>query len=121
MKSAIRLFSPRPLPTVGLRVKLVMSYLLVALGTILILTLAVSLAGKNYLVNAQIAGLHQEAAYQAQQLQQLPGTGQPSDYYRWPHCCPPRHPLQFPVSTSLHPTLGSADRCCREDETWSLY
>src|SRR5438876_6471289 len=69
MKSANRLFSPRPLPTVGLRVKLVMSYLLVALGTILILTLAVSLAVKNYLVNAQIAVLHQEAAYQAQQLE----------------------------------------------------
>jgi signal transduction histidine kinase len=69
MKSVVRLFPAHLLPPMSLRIKLVLSYLLVALGTILILTLAVSLAVRNYLVNAQIAVLHQEAAYQAEQLE----------------------------------------------------
>src|SRR5438270_16419 len=69
MKNVMRLFPSHSLAPMSLRIKLVMSYLLVALGTILILTLAVSLAVRNYLVNAQFAVLHQEAAYQAKQLE----------------------------------------------------
>lgn len=57
------------LSTVSLRVKLVASYLLVALGTILILAFAVVLAVRNYLVNAQFAVLHQQAMYRAAQLE----------------------------------------------------
>ncbi len=69
MKNVIRLFPSHLLRPMSLRIKLVMSYLLVALGTILILTLAVSMAVQNYLVNAQFAVLHQEATYQAEQLE----------------------------------------------------
>lgn len=69
MKSVARRFLSISLPTVSLRVKLMASYLLVALGAILILTLAVVLAVRNYLVNAQIATLRQEAAYRAAQLE----------------------------------------------------
>ncbi len=47
----------RTTSTLSLRAKLVLSYTLVILGTVLVLSLAVSLAVKNYLYSAQVAQL----------------------------------------------------------------
>lgn len=56
------------LPTVSLRVKLILSYLLVALGAILILAFALVFAVQNYFISTQIASLRETAEYQAQQI-----------------------------------------------------
>ncbi|MBV9228112.1 MAG: HAMP domain-containing histidine kinase [Chloroflexi bacterium] len=58
-------------PPLSLRVKLVLSYLLVALGAILILAIAITLAVQNYFANAQLNALQNDAKYLAQQLGQF--------------------------------------------------
>ena len=59
------------LPPVGLRLKLVLSYLMVALGAILILAIAVSLAIQNYFAGAQKDQLHAQVEYLAAQIGHL--------------------------------------------------
>jgi enoyl-[acyl-carrier-protein] reductase (NADH) len=59
------------LPSVGLRLKLVLSYLMVALGAILILAIAVSLAIQNYFAGAQKAQLNAQVEYLAAQIGHL--------------------------------------------------
>jgi two-component system sensor histidine kinase BaeS len=59
------------LPPVGLRLKLVLSYLLVALGAILILAIAVSIAIQNYFAGAQRAQLQAQAGDLAAQIGHL--------------------------------------------------
>ncbi len=59
------------LPPVGLRLKLVLSYLIVALGAILILAIAVSLAIQNYFAGAQKDQLHAQVDYLAAQIGHL--------------------------------------------------
>lgn len=54
-----------PLPTLSLRVKLMLSYLGVALGAILILAFVVSLAIQNYFISAQQEQLRTQAEYAA--------------------------------------------------------
>ena len=56
------------LPFPGLRLKLVLSYLIVALGAILILAIAVSLAIQNYFAGAQKDQLHAQTEYLAEQI-----------------------------------------------------
>ncbi len=58
----------------SLRIKLVLSYLLVTLGAILILTVVVSLAIQNYFASAQLDQLRAKAEYQAQQIGQSYAT-----------------------------------------------
>ena len=58
-------------PPLSLRLKLVLSYLIVALGAILILAIAVSLAIQNYFANSQRDQLRSEGEYLAQQIGHL--------------------------------------------------
>src|SRR5260370_21151321 len=58
-------------PPLSLRLKLVLSYLIVALGAILILAIAVSLAIQNYFANSQRDQLRSEGEYIAQQIGHL--------------------------------------------------
>src|SRR2546429_7361950 len=58
-------------PPLSLRLKLVLSYLIVALGAILILAIAVSLAIQNYFANSQRDQLRSEGEYRAQQIGHL--------------------------------------------------
>lgn len=55
--------------TPNLRVKLVLSYLLVALGAILILAFAVALVVQSYFYNTQLERLRLEAHYRAQNIE----------------------------------------------------
>src|SRR2546422_761627 len=59
------------LPTLSLRVKLMLSYLLVALGGILILTIVVSLAVQNYFASWQRDQLRTQAEDFAQKIGHL--------------------------------------------------
>ena len=56
------------LSKLSLRLKLVLSYLAVALGAILILAIAVSIAVQNYFTTTQLEGLRQQAQFRAHQL-----------------------------------------------------
>jgi two-component system sensor histidine kinase BaeS len=56
------------LSKLSLRLKLVLSYLAVALGAIFILTIAVSIAVQNYFTTTQLEGLRQQAQFRAHQL-----------------------------------------------------
>jgi two-component system sensor histidine kinase BaeS len=56
------------LSKLSLRLKLVLSYLAVALGAILILAIAVAIAVQNYFNNTQLEGLDQQAQFRAHQL-----------------------------------------------------
>src|SRR2546421_8092878 len=58
-------------PPLSLRLKLVLSYLIVALGAILILAIVVSLATQNYFANSQRDQLRSEGEYIAQQIGHL--------------------------------------------------
>ncbi len=58
-----------PFSRLSLRVKLVLSYLGVALGAILILAFAVALAVQNYFTMTQLNTLHLRAQYQAQRIE----------------------------------------------------
>ncbi len=58
------------LPPLGLRWKLVLSYLFVTLGAILILAIAVSIAIQNYFAGAQRAQLHVQVENLAAQIGQ---------------------------------------------------
>src|SRR5215470_17768788 len=58
-------------PALSLRVKLVLSYLIVALGAILLLVIVVSLAVQNYFYQAQQDQLRAEAEYTAQYIGRL--------------------------------------------------
>lgn len=55
------------LSKLSLRLKLVLSYLAVALGAILILAIAVAIAVQNYFTTTQLEGLRQQAQFRAQQ------------------------------------------------------
>jgi signal transduction histidine kinase len=106
-----RLASAFPsLSRVSLRVKLVASYLLVALGTILILAFAVVLAVRNYLVNAQFAVLHQQAMYRAAQLEHT---------YRfmgnWDNLLHGSFPTDDPVILVLVDATGRQVLCAQPD------
>ena len=57
------------LSKLSLRLKLVLSYLAVALGAILILTIAVALAVQNYFTTTQLTALRHQAQYRAQQIE----------------------------------------------------
>ena len=59
------------LPTVGLRTKLALSYLAVALSAILVLIIVVSLAVQNYFYTAQRDQLRSSAESYAQQIGQI--------------------------------------------------
>jgi signal transduction histidine kinase len=59
------------LPTLSLRVKLMLSYLAVALGAILILAIVVSLETQNYFITSQQDQLRKEAEYNAQDIGHL--------------------------------------------------
>jgi signal transduction histidine kinase len=59
------------LPTVSLRVKLVLSYLAVALGAILALTFIVSLAVQSYYTNLEQDLLRTQARYKAEQVEHI--------------------------------------------------
>jgi len=61
--SALSLFSK-----LSLRIKLVLSYLAVALGAILILTLAIAIVVQNYFTTTQLETLRRQAQYRAQQI-----------------------------------------------------
>src|SRR5258708_3770995 len=65
--------SLRPVPS--LRVKLVLSYLVVALGAILLLVVVVSLAVQNYFYKAQQDQLKANAENVAQQIGQIYHNG----------------------------------------------
>jgi two-component system, OmpR family, sensor histidine kinase BaeS len=56
------------LSKLSLRLKLVLSYLAVALGAIFILAIAVSIAVQNYFTTTQLEGLRQQAQFRAHQL-----------------------------------------------------
>lgn len=56
------------LSRLSLRLKLVLSYLAVALGAILILAIAVAIAVQNYFTTTQLNGLRKQAEFRAQQL-----------------------------------------------------
>ncbi|HEU5230240.1 MAG TPA: ATP-binding protein [Ktedonobacteraceae bacterium] len=60
-----------PLSRLSLRVKLVLSYLGVALGAILILAFAVALAVQNYFTITQLNVLQLRAQYQAERIESL--------------------------------------------------
>jgi two-component system sensor histidine kinase BaeS len=62
---------PRFLSPLGLRTKLVLSYLVVALGAIIILSIAVTAAVQNYFANAQAKQFQASARLQAQQIGQF--------------------------------------------------
>jgi signal transduction histidine kinase len=64
----------RLLPTMSLRVKLVLSYLLVALGAVLILAFVVSFAVQNYFANSQMDQLRSLAQYEARNISQSYAT-----------------------------------------------
>ncbi|MBV9259200.1 MAG: HAMP domain-containing histidine kinase [Ktedonobacteraceae bacterium] len=55
------------LSRLSLRLKLVLSYLAVALGAIFILAIAVAIAVQNYFNSTQLEGLRQQAQFRAQQ------------------------------------------------------
>jgi len=57
------------LSKLSLRLKLVLSYLAVALGAILVLAIVVSLCVQNYFTNTQLTALRHQAQYRAQQLE----------------------------------------------------
>jgi len=57
--------------TLSLRVKLMLSYLGVALGAILILAFVVSFATQNYFIGTQQAQLRTQAEYAAQNVGHL--------------------------------------------------
>ena len=57
--------NPLSISIISLKSKLVLSYLLVILGTVLVLSLAVSLAVQNYIRSQQIAALRESAGYLA--------------------------------------------------------
>ncbi|GAC1624958.1 MAG: hypothetical protein NVS4B11_20570 [Ktedonobacteraceae bacterium] len=57
-------------PPLSLRVKLVLSYLMVALGAILILAIVVLLAIQSYFANVQLDDLRRQAEYAAPQIAQ---------------------------------------------------
>jgi two-component system sensor histidine kinase BaeS len=59
---------PFPPSTVSLRVKLVLSYLIVALGAILILSFAVAEAFQSFVIQEDMQILHQLAAYRIAQI-----------------------------------------------------
>jgi len=59
------------LPTVSLRVKLVLSYLAVALGAVLLLAFVVSLAVQNYYTNLEQDLLRTQAEYKAEQVEHI--------------------------------------------------
>ena len=65
------------LPPMSLRVKLILSYLLVALSAIVILGVVILFAVQNYFANAQIDQLFATAEYEARQIStgSLPTTG----------------------------------------------
>jgi two-component system, OmpR family, sensor histidine kinase BaeS len=52
----------------SLRIKLILSYLAVALGAILILTLAIAIVVQNYFTTTQLEALRRQAQYRAQQI-----------------------------------------------------
>ncbi|QBD80479.1 HAMP domain-containing histidine kinase [Ktedonosporobacter rubrisoli] len=56
------------LPGFNLRAKLILSYLAVALGAILILTMAIGIAAKNFIAVKQLTILHQHAEFWAQHV-----------------------------------------------------
>jgi two-component system, OmpR family, sensor histidine kinase BaeS len=56
------------LSKLSLRLKLVLSYLAVALGAIFILAIAVAIAVQNYFTTTQLDGLHKQADFRAHQL-----------------------------------------------------
>ncbi len=56
---------------VSLRIKLILSYLAVALGAVLILSFAVALEVRNLVYNAQVSSLRQQVASRAEQIQRL--------------------------------------------------
>src|SRR5450432_3709376 len=56
------------LSKLSLRLKLVLSYLAVALGAIFILAIAVSIAVQNYFTTTQLDGLRQQAEFRERQL-----------------------------------------------------
>lgn len=57
------------LSKLSLRLKLVLSYLAVALGAILILAIAVAIAVQNYFTTTQLDGLQKQAQFRAHQLE----------------------------------------------------
>ncbi len=59
----------RKLSGTSLKSKLVLSYLLVILGTVLVLSLAVSLAVQNYIRNQQLEYLRESASYLAREAE----------------------------------------------------
>jgi two-component system, OmpR family, sensor histidine kinase BaeS len=61
--NALSLFSK-----LSLRIKLVLSYLAVALGAILILTFAIAIVVQNYFTTTQLETLRRQAQYRAQQI-----------------------------------------------------
>src|SRR5437016_9258554 len=65
------LTAARPRPVFNLRLKLVLSYLGVALGAILLLILVVSLAVQNYFFSAQREELRTNAEILAQRVEQI--------------------------------------------------
>ena len=56
------------LSKLSLRLKLVLSYLAVALGAIIILAIAVAIAVQSYFNSTQLDGLHKQAQFRAHQL-----------------------------------------------------
>ncbi len=56
------------LSKLSLRLKLVLSYLAVALGAIFILAIAVAIAVQNYFTTTQLEGLRQQAQFRAHQI-----------------------------------------------------
>ncbi len=56
---------------VSLRIKLILSYLAVALGAVLILSIAVALEVRNLVYNAQVSALRQQVESRAEQIQRL--------------------------------------------------
>jgi len=70
----VTFMATRARPVFNLRLKLVLSYLGVALGAILLLVIVVSLAVQNYFFSAQQKELQTNAEYLAQQVEQVYST-----------------------------------------------
>lgn len=101
----VTLTATRGRPIFNLRLKLVLSYLGVALGAILLLVIVVSLAVQNYFFSAQQKELQSNAENVAQQIEQVYSSPQVGE--NWANVVPPLRiygpDLFVVVDTSLNP------------------
>src|SRR5437016_2903002 len=112
-------------PPLSLRLKLVLSYLIVALGAILILAIAVSLAIQNYFANSQTDQLRSECCttryispsfYAAS----VPVECQPGYFDCWRGSSAGSDHIQPVLSKALHTSTRIVNNRRRPDEAGRL-